>query len=685
MLRKKSLNRGIIVTLFLAVVIPVLIMVIGSYATTHQLLMQRNNIANQAATNNLAQNNVTLKESAKQAINGILSNKAFSSSKKFNLQQIKQVITQAEAENSIINHAIFGMSNTKYAATSKTLPAGFNPVQRPWYIGANNQPGKIAFSTPYKDANTGKYITSVSKLVHDKDGNAGVLSFNIAYSNLQKNVENLKVGRTGNVMLVSNDGIVIAARRKALVGKNIKNTSTFKKIAASAKVKGHVLPANASKIQTTYFDKGSKTNKVWALSAVRRTDLQQEEHALYIFAGIIALILGIIAILFALVVTHIIDKIVGRFSHYLSMAGRGKFATIDSNDQTKFAATQISDKITNKLLTSEANGHELQRLTYHYNETIKAIGAAISHVQKQSINVAQNADDLYELSQQTDKATEEVAQTITGIAEVTGTQAQDTANSVQQVQQLAEVVQLLHANVATMTAQTQEAAQISTQNMEITEGVDENWQHELAKMTDLMHSMDGMNQDIQNINKIISVINDISRQTNLLALNASIEAASAGESGKGFAVVASEIRKLAEQSKTSTKEIEAIISQITTKSSAMVEQTSNSVMGGKTQSMLIEQAQASSKEVLTRNNAMLKAINQVETASTQIENIQNTVLANLENVSASTQENAAGTEEVSANSEEVLATMDEFTSNVDSLRQIAGELKKLTNKFEIEK
>lgn len=84
-------------------------------------------------------------------------------------------------------------------------------------------------------------------------------------------------------------------------------------------------------------------------------------------------------------------------------------------------------------------------------------------------------------------------------------------------------------------------------------------------ISNVYENTNNLNDEMQRISKATQAINSIAEQTNLLSLNASIESARAGEFGRGFSVVASEIRKLAEQAKASSVEIQNIVKELITK------------------------------------------------------------------------------------------------------------------------
>ena len=108
---------------------------------------------------------------------------------------------------------------------------------------------------------------------------------------------------------------------------------------------------------------------------------------------------------------------------------------------------------------------------------------------------------------------------------------------------------------------------------------------------------------VNEIQDILSVMDDIADQTNLLALNAAIEAARAGDAGRGFAVVADEVRRLAERSKASASQIAKLVEGAQAQSSETV--------------MALEKGVKQMERGLTMMQAMAEVSSQVQLATQQ--------------------------------------------------------------------
>lgn len=168
-------------------------------------------------------------------------------------------------------------------------------------------------------------------------------------------------------------------------------------------------------------------------------------------------------------------------------------------------------------------------------------------------------------------STEEILIAANAHTESAGQQSASIEEASTTIEQLGSASDLIAGKAQEVARRAHESLQVSDEGSSAVAAI-------AQAMEDIRGRVDGIARDIQTlssrtqqIGEITSTVNRLADNSKLLALNASIEAARAGEHGRGFAVVAEEVRRLAEQSKRATGQVESILADIQTATEAAVQ------------------------------------------------------------------------------------------------------------------
>lgn len=182
------------------------------------------------------------------------------------------------------------------------------------------------------------------------------------------------------------------------------------------------------------------------------------------------------------------------------------------------------------------------------------------------------------------------------------------------------------------------------------------------EVSNLVETMNIINQSSKKIEEITSVIDDIAFQTNLLALNAAVEAARAGEQGRGFAVVADAVRTLAQKSATSAKEISEMIKDSSSQIHKGVNVAQKSATSIENLRKSIAQIAALNEQVANGNAEQSRGIDQISIALTQLDQVVQGNAATAESVSSSASSLNTDSEQLA----EIITQLKIFVDGVDS-------------------
>ncbi|MCA1036671.1 methyl-accepting chemotaxis protein [Bacillus infantis] len=325
--------------------------------------------------------------------------------------------------------------------------------------------------------------------------------------------------------------------------------------------------------------------------------------------------------------------------------------------------------------------NEFGQLAHSFNAFVGSLRGMITHIGSSSEQVAAASEELSASAEQSKAASGHIAETMQTISTHNHRQTEMTASS------LKSVADSL-GGLKTVAANTDKAAEVSSEVREQAEDGASSVKEMLSQMNSISQSVDRAGEGVSSlvssageIQKISSLIADISGQTNLLALNAAIEAARAGEQGKGFAVVAEEVRKLADETNASAEQIHKLVAKIQAESSGTVRDirlVKENVSAGIS---LSEETVSNFNRILAQIEQVTSQIQEAAAATRYLTDEFEGVHDTIEGIAAGSQETLESSENAAAASQQQLASSEDASNATQSLARLAEELQEMISRF----
>ncbi|AWB46498.1 chemotaxis protein [Paenibacillus sp. CAA11] len=541
------------------------------------------------------------------------------------------------------------------APAAKRNPAGFDPRTRPWYKKAMENKGKVVVNSVFTSASTGNLVLAISRTTPDL---RGVVSINVNLNKINDITKAITIGKNGYVYILDANYTMLSHPTNKLgvpAPKNIQNDNLYKQESGEFKY----LYQGKDPKEMVYI-----TNKLtgWKLAGTFYTAEFAETSAPVLNTTILVIIISVV--LSGVLIYFIIRSITKQLSILVTTAKR-----IGSGDLTE----QVK----------HIGRDEIGVLGKSFNDMAASLREIISNVKDTTNQVAASSEELTASADQTTKATEQIAGYAQTMAEGAQTQVKHIEDSTHTTQQIAAGIQEIASSAQTLHSTAVQASSKSEEGEQAVETAISQMKSIHATVNSLAEVIHVLGERSAQIGNIIGVIQDISNQTNLLALNAAIEASRAGEHGRGFAVVAGEVRKLAEQSAESTKQIEALIRSIQEETQSVIVSTESATREVHDGIGSITHTGAIFAEIRT---SILQITEHLQSASEQSQTISEgtvTMVHAIENIASVSEEASSSTQNVAAAAEETLASMEEIASSSNALSKMAEELQSLTSKFKL--